>query len=112
MSESPVQSELVDGHLLPPHTRSQWIAVAIDLAAGTIGGCSGIVTGQPFDTVKVRLQAAAPGVYSGAVDCLVKSVRREGVRPRARAWERAPARAACGRLRRFWLCGREWRRRW
>jgi hypothetical protein len=28
-----------------------------DLTAGIVGGCSGIVAGQPFDTVKVRLQA-------------------------------------------------------
>jgi hypothetical protein len=56
-------------------------AVAIDLCAGTIGGCSGIIAGGPFDTIKVRLQAAAPGVFQGPVDCFLKTVRREGVRP-------------------------------
>jgi len=30
-----------------------------------------------FDTVKTRMQCAAPGVYHGALDVLVKTIRKE-----------------------------------
>jgi hypothetical protein len=50
-----------------------------DLTAGTIGGCAGIIVGQPLDTIKVRLQSK-PGVYSGVVNCLSTMVRTEGPR--------------------------------
>jgi solute carrier family 25 carnitine/acylcarnitine transporter 20/29 len=32
------------------------IATLKDLTAGTVGGCAGIVAGQPLDTIKVRMQ--------------------------------------------------------
>lgn len=38
-----------------------------------------MVSGFPFDTIKVRLQAS-PGRYSGAWDCFVRICRQEGVR--------------------------------
>lgn len=53
------------------------VKVLKDLTAGTIGGCAGIVVGQPFDTIKVRLQASQR--YSGPVDCLRRTVSSEGV---------------------------------
>ncbi|TMW54925.1 hypothetical protein Poli38472_014914 [Pythium oligandrum] len=37
----------------------EWIDVAKDLNAGTVGGVAGIITGHPLDTVKVRLQTEA-----------------------------------------------------
>ncbi len=55
------------------------MTLAIDLTAGTVGGASGVFVGQPFDTVKVRLQAAAPGTFTSPLDCLVKTVKNEGV---------------------------------
>ena len=33
--------------------------VARELMAGTIGGCAGILVSQPFDVIKVRLQAGS-----------------------------------------------------
>ena len=45
--------------------------------SGTISGWGQTLAGQPFDTVKVRLQAN-PGKYSGAVACFYDCVRREG----------------------------------
>lgn len=39
--------------------------------------------GQPFDTIKVRLQTQVPGMplrFSGPLDCLYKTVRNEGFR--------------------------------
>eukprot|EP00752_Nemacystus_decipiens_P002352 g2222.t1 len=67
--------------------------VAIDFMAGVVSGISGIVVGQPFDTIKVRLQtqdlpssssaAAAAGnnppKVKGAMACAVETVSKEGV---------------------------------
>ena len=47
------------------------------------GGCGGVclvLAGQPFDLIKVRLQTAAPGAYSGAGDALRRTLASEGVR--------------------------------
>ncbi|CAN0054488.1 unnamed protein product [Scytosiphon promiscuus] len=73
--------------------------VAIDFLGGVVSGVSGIVVGQPFDTIKVRVQtqaipvmaAAASAVDSqslthkqqpqvkGAMACAVETVSKEGV---------------------------------
>jgi hypothetical protein len=53
--------------------------VARDLGAGTFGGCSGILAGQPLDTIKVRLQAR-PDHFRGIIDCTLKTLRHEGAR--------------------------------
>lgn len=37
------------------------------------------MVGQPLDTVKVRSQIAAPGMYRGPMDVLTQTVRQEGV---------------------------------
>jgi solute carrier family 25 carnitine/acylcarnitine transporter 20/29 len=55
------------------------VEVARDLGAGTCGGCAGIVTGQPLDTIKVRLQSR-PEHFQGIADCALRTVRHEGVR--------------------------------
>ena len=46
--------------------------------SGTISGWGQTLAGQPFDTVKVRLQAN-PGQYSGPMQCFMDCVKREGV---------------------------------
>lgn len=46
--------------------------------AGGVGGVCAVVTGHPFDLVKVRLQTAEKGVYNGAIDCVRKTIAREG----------------------------------
>ncbi|KAM5343864.1 hypothetical protein ACJ41O_012401 [Fusarium nematophilum] len=54
--------------------------------AAAVAGLAGTVVSLPFDFVKTRLQnqsmaATTPGsipMYSGTVDCLVKTVQREG----------------------------------
>lgn len=35
--------------------------------------------GHPFDLTKTRLQTAAPGQYSGAIDVVRKAIARDGV---------------------------------
>lgn len=49
-----------------------------DLAAGGVGGVCAVVVGHPFDLVKVRLQTTH-GVYNGALDCVRKTIAREGM---------------------------------
>jgi solute carrier family 25 (mitochondrial carnitine/acylcarnitine transporter), member 20/29 len=50
------------------------------LVAGGVGGVCAVVVGHPFDLVKVRLQTAERGVYSGAMDVVRKTIAREGLR--------------------------------
>eukprot|EP00735_Rhodelphis_limneticus_P004740 TRINITY_DN1636_c0_g1::TRINITY_DN1636_c0_g1_i1::g.17733::m.17733 TRINITY_DN1636_c0_g1::TRINITY_DN1636_c0_g1_i1::g.17733 ORF type:complete len:322 (+),score=18.98,sp/Q08DK7/MCATL_BOVIN/38.46/3e-59,sp/Q08DK7/MCATL_BOVIN/31.61/3e-17,sp/Q08DK7/MCATL_BOVIN/41.56/3e-07,Mito_carr/PF00153.22/2.1e-19,Mito_carr/PF00153.22/4.4e-25,Mito_carr/PF00153.22/2.7e-25 TRINITY_DN1636_c0_g1_i1:103-1068(+) len=49
-----------------------------DSFAGAIASTAGIITGQPLDTVRCRLQAQTTLTYKGPVDCLLKTVRKEG----------------------------------
>lgn len=49
------------------------------LAAGGVGGVCAVVIGHPFDLVKVRLQTAEKGVYTGAMDVVRKTIAREGL---------------------------------
>ena len=44
-----------------------------------MGGLCAVVVGHPFDLVKVRLQTADKGVYTGALDVVRKAVAREGL---------------------------------
>ncbi|XP_052865600.1 mitochondrial basic amino acids transporter [Anopheles cruzii] len=55
--------------------------MALDFAAGCLGGCAGVLVGFPFDTVKVHLQTQdhRRPLYRGTVDCFRKIVAREGV---------------------------------
>lgn len=59
-------------------------------AAGGFGGVCAVIVGHPFDLVKVRLQTAEAGVYSGAMDVVRKSVAREGLRKALYAGVSAP----------------------
>jgi solute carrier family 25 carnitine/acylcarnitine transporter 20/29 len=43
-----------------------------------VAGFAQVVSGQPFDIVKVRLQAN-PEKFSSAIDCLRKIIKEEGV---------------------------------
>jgi len=49
------------------------------LAAGGVGGVFAVVVGHPFDLVKVRLQTAEKGVYTGAMDVVRKTIAKEGL---------------------------------
>lgn len=54
--------------------------------AGGFGGMCTVLTGHPFDTVKVRLQTMPVAgtnripMYRGALDCAYKTVTDEGIR--------------------------------
>ncbi|KAL4908569.1 hypothetical protein BDW74DRAFT_147630 [Aspergillus multicolor] len=58
---------------------NQTAAQLRSFAAGGVGGVCAVVVGHPFDLVKVRMQTAAQGVYSGAIDVVKKTVAREGL---------------------------------
>jgi solute carrier family 25 carnitine/acylcarnitine transporter 20/29 len=49
------------------------------LLAGGVGGICAVVVGHPFDLVKVRMQTAEKGVYSGAMDVVRKTIAKEGL---------------------------------
>lgn len=49
------------------------------LVAGGVGGVCAVIVGHPFDLVKVRMQTAQKGVYSGAMDVVRKTVAKEGL---------------------------------
>ncbi|KAG9287528.1 hypothetical protein G9A89_019589 [Geosiphon pyriformis] len=57
-----------------------------DCASGTVGGVVQVLVGQPFDTVKVRLQtqpipaAGEQPRYTGLLDCIRKTRQQEGFR--------------------------------
>ncbi|XP_077476617.1 mitochondrial basic amino acids transporter [Stigmatopora argus] len=53
--------------------------MALDFAAGCIGGAAGVLVGHPFDTVKVRLQVqnADKPLYRGTFHCFQSIVRQE-----------------------------------
>jgi len=52
--------------------------VSCEFLAGGLGGAVGVFIGQPFDFIKVRLQALGKA-YAGPLDCLSQTLRREGV---------------------------------
>lgn len=67
-------------------TEKQRTSEIKNLLAGGFGGICVVASGHPFDTIKVRLQTMPvpePGQaprYTGAVDCVAKTVRLEGIR--------------------------------
>jgi len=50
----------------------------MDLTAGTAGGIAQVLVGQPFDIVKVRMQTAPKGTYTGMMDCAGRILKNEG----------------------------------
>jgi len=49
------------------------------LISGAIAGVCGTVCIFPVDVAKTKLQASPSGTYNGVIDCLLKSVRKDGV---------------------------------
>lgn len=52
------------------------VAKIIDFAAGIVGGSCGIIVGQPFDVIKVRMQTS--NRYTGIIDCVRQMMKQEG----------------------------------
>jgi solute carrier family 25 carnitine/acylcarnitine transporter 20/29 len=51
---------------------------AKELSAGAIAGMVQVLVGQPFDTVKVRLQTQS--IYKGPIDCAKKTFEIDGLK--------------------------------
>ena len=49
-----------------------------EFIAGTVAGFAQVLSGQPFDIIKVRLQAN-PGKFLSAWDCFQNIIKQEGV---------------------------------
>ncbi|KAI3393467.1 hypothetical protein diail_4231 [Diaporthe ilicicola] len=47
--------------------------------AGVFSGIAKLSVGHPFDTVKVRLQTTDPARFSGPLQCLLQTIRNEGL---------------------------------
>lgn len=65
-------------------TASGILSGSKNIIAGGCGGICVVLSGHPFDTVKVRLQTMpvpGPGqapLYAGAMDCVKKTIKNEG----------------------------------
>ncbi|KAG6862442.1 hypothetical protein C0995_011882 [Termitomyces sp. Mi166 len=60
-------------------SRSTAVESAKAFVAGGFGGLCAVLVGHPFDLTKTRLQTASPGVYTGALDVVKKTLARDGV---------------------------------
>ncbi|KAF4516906.1 hypothetical protein B566_EDAN007994 [Ephemera danica] len=58
-------------------SRAFWDAV-IDFVSGSLGGVASVYTGQPLDTVKVKMQTF-PHLYRGMVHCSKETWFKEGI---------------------------------
>ncbi|KAJ3392638.1 hypothetical protein HDU92_008272 [Lobulomyces angularis] len=56
---------------------SEQIRTAKELFAGSVGGIVQVISGQPFDTIKVRLQT---GSQSSLGDCIKQLIKNEGMK--------------------------------
>jgi solute carrier family 25 carnitine/acylcarnitine transporter 20/29 len=63
----------------PATTPNATLTQIRSFVAGGVGGFCAVIVGHPFDLVKVRLQTAEKGVYSGAIDVVNKTIAREGL---------------------------------
>ncbi|XP_034637766.1 mitochondrial ornithine transporter 1-like isoform X1 [Trachemys scripta elegans] len=54
------------------------VQALVHLTAGAAGGVACVVSGQPFDTIKVKMQTF-PTMYRGFFDCSVRTYRQEGL---------------------------------
>lgn len=78
-STTPPQPMTEDVKNVEAKSTNQTLAQIRSFAAGGAGGVCAVVVGHPFDLVKVRLQTAEKGIYSGAMDVVRKTVAREGL---------------------------------
>jgi len=72
--EKPAASAVVDP--AEPHNKPKYYR---GFVAGVFSGIAKLSVGHPFDTVKVRLQTSDISHFRGPLDCLLQTVRKEGV---------------------------------
>jgi Mitochondrial carrier protein len=57
---------------------SEFVKSARAFAAGGVGGICAVLTGHPFDLIKVNLQTAEKGAYNGAMDVVRQIIAKRG----------------------------------
>ncbi|XP_072171262.1 mitochondrial ornithine transporter 1-like [Diadema setosum] len=65
--------------LTPSRKMVELYEATVDFTAGAIGGVACTIVGQPFDTVKVKMQTY-PHLYKSSMHCLRHTLGKEGVR--------------------------------
>ncbi|EFA84164.1 mitochondrial substrate carrier family protein [Heterostelium album PN500] len=62
--------------------RERWIPIGKDFMAGSVGGMSSMLTGHPFDTIKVMLQDGSGNVpkFKNGWQALKYTVQMDGIR--------------------------------
>ncbi|CAB4408197.1 unnamed protein product [Rhizophagus irregularis] len=60
--------------------KEQTTSSAKSFLAGGFGGVTCVLVGQPFDLIKVRLQTAPEGAYTGMVDATKQIIAKDGFR--------------------------------
>ncbi|KAI7833868.1 hypothetical protein BX661DRAFT_222665 [Kickxella alabastrina] len=60
-----------------PESNNSAMRAVKDCMAGSVGGIAQVFAGQPFDTVKVRMQTQ-PDLYKGTVDAVRKTIQNDG----------------------------------
>lgn len=66
------------------HKRGMSDGFPLHVLCGTVAGAMATLIGNPIDVVKTRVMAAkkasggGPSPYSGALDCIAKTMRNEG----------------------------------
>lgn len=58
---------------------NQAVQAIIDLTAGAVGGTACVLSGQPLDTVKVKMQTF-PTMYRGFLHCISSTYKQVGLR--------------------------------
>ncbi|KAI9684368.1 MAG: carnitine transporter [Trizodia sp. TS-e1964] len=74
--EAPLKKELEEDAVA---AKAATLSGLRSLVAGGVGGICAVAVGHPFDLVKVRLQTAERGIYTGAIDVVRRTVAREGL---------------------------------
>ncbi|KAJ2160975.1 Mitochondrial carrier protein ymc2 [Coemansia sp. RSA 552] len=64
-------------HVVDSDSDSGGMRAVKDCLAGSVGGIAQVFAGQPFDTVKVRMQTQ-PEVYRGTIDTVRKTLQNDG----------------------------------
>lgn len=80
LNASRLSTSEADSSVIRP--KSEFSETLKDVVASIVGSAACVYTGQPFDTVKVRMQVQ-PGEFKGPIDCFRKTMWGEGV---AKLW--------------------------
>jgi solute carrier family 25 carnitine/acylcarnitine transporter 20/29 len=107
MAEAQFENEAIRQERIKEETTKQTVSPIKSFLSGGFGGMSAVLVGKfrrdvlvkkmvevrradkiwmwkwvghPFDLTKTRLQTAAPGSYTGAIDVVKKTLARDGVK--------------------------------